>query len=414
MARAMEAERDLRFTSRRLEELASTEWMDMHHAVETRLLRGRGPADVHFMQEARRRADQLSGGDALVHALDRWYLAGLLVADRTAYLEASHQGAIEPATATIAAVREAENARTEWYRAINALLSLCAVLVSAVLWMVARRYLRVFFTDHAATMRAIQIGSTDIPLTFRASDELGQLMGALRTVAVELHNQRALLVDAERRQRALAEQRTELIRELHHRTKNNLQVMLSLVNLRRSTATQDGMISEEALQTIEHTIHAMAMAHEQLYSEETNARLELGRYVRDLATHLLDPARSMVPISRRIETDVIEVCSDTGIVVGIALNELLSNAVRHAFIDRSHGLVTVRVRKVPSDLIEIEIADDGCGFIVSTEKPDRPSTAVGLTIVQVLVCSQLRGRVEHYVPNGGGTGWRLEFPSDRA
>lgn len=196
---------------------------------------------------------------------------------------------------------------------------------------------------------------------------------------------------AERELRASLEEKDTLLRELYHRTKNNMQVICSLLSLESSRTR-----NEELLRVLKETggrIRAMALVHQKLYQSQNLSRIDLQEYVAEL-TELLDrsfkgPARG---IRTTLFTESVFVSIDVAIPCGLLLNELVTNAQKHAFPAGRPGEIQVTLRRQECGPIELKVRDDGVG--VRPEFDLRRDAHLGLQSVSAICEHQLRGKVE--------------------
>lgn len=202
--------------------------------------------------------------------------------------------------------------------------------------------------------------------------------------------------------RSLAE-REVLLQEVHHRVKNNLQVMSSLINMQ--VRTLRGGPGSEALEEYQNRMQAIALIHEKLYISKDYARVPFTDYVRSLATSVF-AAMSVSPQQVRLELDVDDVVLgvDRAIPCGLVLNELISNALKHAFPNGRSGVVQVTLARADDGRLRLEVADDGIGLPEDVE----PSTSgsLGLQLVHTL-SEQLDA--ELVITSDGGSSWSLTF-----
>jgi two-component sensor histidine kinase/sensor domain CHASE-containing protein len=209
------------------------------------------------------------------------------------------------------------------------------------------------------------------------------------------------------RQAAEAQRKEILLKEIHHRVKNNLQVISSLLDLQARAARDDE--TRRLLSESQGRVRSMALIHERLYGSGSDA-VNFADYARDLVTHL---RHSWAGDSDRVAVDVdvenILLDMDSSVPCGLVINELLTNALKHAFPDGRAGRVAVSLRRGPGSSLELRVADDGVGLPPGVD-PDNPGT-LGLRIVNIL-CAQLRGTlaVERGPADGHGTAFSLVFP----
>jgi PAS domain S-box-containing protein len=203
------------------------------------------------------------------------------------------------------------------------------------------------------------------------------------------------------------EEKEVLLKEIHHRVKNNLQIISSLLDLQSRHVTEARPV--EMFRESQDRVRSMALVHEQLYRSQDLAQVDLGSYIANLADHL---AQTYAVGSRqvRIELDVspeVRLPIDSAVPCGLLLNELVSNSLKHAFRGRDAGRVHIRL--LPGDgQVGLTVADDGVGL---PEIGDlRAAGTLGLQLVGMLV-RQLRGTVE--IDRSKGTAFHVRFSPAR-
>jgi PAS domain S-box-containing protein len=220
-------------------------------------------------------------------------------------------------------------------------------------------------------------------------------VGIIRDITVRKEHELEL-------EKALAA-REILLRETHHRVKNNLQVVSSLLNL------QETMVHDDAARTVflecQTQIQSMAMVHEVLYRSGNFDRVEMQAYLdrlEDYLSSVYDTAFRGITCSAMAEG--ISLGLDEAIPVGLIVNELLSNAFKHAFPGGRRGTVTLTLAETDG-FYELVVSDDGVGF-EATHKEDREE-GLGTELVHALA-SQLRGELVRTSRNGARI--LLRFP----
>ncbi len=179
-----------------------------------------------------------------------------------------------------------------------------------------------------------------------------------------------------------------LLREIHHRVKNNLQIISSLLNL-QSAYIKD-IQYEEMLKESQNRIKSMALIHEELYQSEDLANIDFKEYIQTLVHGLVRSYRvSAYDIALTIDVRDVSLGVDTAIPCGLIINELVSNSLKHAFPD-GKGQITVKARRVDG-MTELLVSDNGIGI------PDtidfRNTETLGLRLVTILVEDQLKGNI---------------------
>ncbi len=182
------------------------------------------------------------------------------------------------------------------------------------------------------------------------------------------------------------EEKSVLLQEIHHRVKNNLNIVVSLLNLQNERITSVGD-AREALQVSCNRIYSMALVHEKLYQSENIACIDLESYVRAITTELLSVYADTVSVDVDLQLNGIELDITRAIPCGLILNELITNSLIHAFRDRQRGRITVNFRSVDDSRWELVYTDDGVGFggsdIDSAIDPDGRNS-LGLKLIQIL------------------------------
>jgi two-component sensor histidine kinase len=232
-----------------------------------------------------------------------------------------------------------------------------------------------------------------------------------RQAAVALENARlyeqaqeeiAERTQAEERIQASLEEKEVLLKEIHHRVKNNLQIISSLLNLQGQQIEDPQIV--EALRDSQNRVRSMALIHEQLYGAHDLARIDFGAYIHLLAGHLLRSYRADSKIALDLKGDKLYLRIDEAIPCGLILNELVSNALKHAFPDGQAGRIQAALG-VDGGQVVLAVSDDGVGL--PEDFDHRTSTSLGLQLVNSLV-SQLDGEIT--LEPGQGTGFRVTFP----
>lgn len=180
---------------------------------------------------------------------------------------------------------------------------------------------------------------------------------------------------------ALAE-KTVLFQEIHHRVKNNLAIIASMLNLKaQATGNTD---TRAALEESRDRVHSMALIHEHLYSSPHLDRVDFADYARRLAEELQqalveDPDR----VAIRLALEPIELGIERAVPCAVILNELVSNACKYAFPDARRGEIRISFRKSAAGMLELAVEDDGCGMPPGVLGNGEISS-LGLRIVHIL------------------------------
>ena len=195
-----------------------------------------------------------------------------------------------------------------------------------------------------------------------------------------------------------------LLKEIHHRVKNNLQIISSLLNLQSQSLNEPSTRAQFV--DSQHRIRAMALVHEQLYSSDDLARIDFGIYLNVLAGHLRESYRSNYKeVELTIAADDIQFDIDTAIPCGLIINELVSNSLKHAFPNGRDGLIGVEVLYDIVDGYQLMVKDNGVGMPVGFDY--RTANSLGLQLVNSL-SRQLGGTLE-IDTNFDGARFKIRF-----
>jgi len=205
---------------------------------------------------------------------------------------------------------------------------------------------------------------------------------------------------------AMLKEREILLQEVHHRVKNNLQVISSLINIQMRKLDERG--SRAALEECQTRVQAIALIHEKLYQFQDYARVPFSEYAKSLAGNVLH-ATGIAPanISLDLAIEDLTIAVDRAIPCGLVLNELMTNALKHAFPDGRHGTIRVGLSRLDDGLLQLSVGDDGIGLPAGVDL--RKAGSLGLQLVATLA-EQLEGKVS--IHHELGTTFELTFPSD--
>ncbi len=199
------------------------------------------------------------------------------------------------------------------------------------------------------------------------------------------------------------EEKNILLKEINHRVKNNLQIIMSLLNLesRRTDNTQ----VQEVLKDCNQRVLTMAVIHEMLYRSERFEWIDFHEYTVRLATDLIRSFDVEGRISPNLDVQNVFLSLDQAIPCGLILNELITNAIKHAFPGEKKGRIAVRFLQHENGFFELSVSDDGIGIPEKTTAGGGDS--LGLRIVDVLA-EQLGGKLKK--ESGKGASYSIVFP----
>lgn len=198
----------------------------------------------------------------------------------------------------------------------------------------------------------------------------------------------AVLSEALRRalERAQTAEREKdlLLQELAHRTKNNLQIIASVLALQARSVDDPEM--RRIFDAAVTRVRVIANAHSQLQSTGDRSMVDMRSYLTDLCRDLGDSLRDVRPVAVRVEADPIELSTDKAVPIGLIVNELVTNAFKYAFRDDQEGAVTVTFRRNEAGLVDLVVEDNGVGCPVAVKE------GLGSRLVRLLV-QQVGGSV---------------------
>jgi PAS domain S-box-containing protein len=199
------------------------------------------------------------------------------------------------------------------------------------------------------------------------------------------------------------EEKDVLLKEIHHRVKNNLQIVSSLLNL------QSGYIEDEEAQNVfkesQNRVKSMAMIHEKLYQSENFARINFGDYIKNLASGLFSSYGVNINLIKlKINVDSILLDINTAIPCGLILNELVTNSVKHAFPKGMDGEIEIGFFRNNNDENVLTVIDTGIGF--PEDMDFRNTDTLGMRLITSLT-DQIDGKLE--LITEGRTEFRITF-----
>jgi len=208
---------------------------------------------------------------------------------------------------------------------------------------------------------------------------------------------------AEDRLQGSLQEKEVLLREIHHRVKNNMQVISSLLNLQSRRIKDTDVL--EMFKESQRRIRSMALIHERLYQSSDLSRIEFSEYLRNLATHLfhsyqVDASR----VQLKIEAEAVNLNINTAIPCGLIVNELISNALKHGFPEGRSGRVGIDLHRLEGDGYSLRVVDDGVGFPEGLDF--RKTETLGMQIVNTLA-SQIDASID--LGRDKGTEFTLRF-----
>jgi two-component sensor histidine kinase len=234
--------------------------------------------------------------------------------------------------------------------------------------------------------------------SFKAGEDLG-------VIATDITSHKQLEIQL---QKSLQE-KTLLIKEIHHRVKNNMQLISSLLNLEISKT--DNRDVHAILRESQNRILSMARIHQALYQSRDFSKIEFKSYIERLISNLRYSYQSQVcDLSLTIQVDEMALGIDQAVPLALILNELISNVFKHGFPKHWQGRrrLTVRLNRDKEDQVYLSVQDNGIGFPGRIDF--RKTETLGLQLVLMLVEDQLDGRIQ--MTTAKGTSFEIVFKAE--
>ena len=244
---------------------------------------------------------------------------------------------------------------------------------------------------------------TDVTERKRAEREEESLLEQLKTLNADLEERvRARTSELT----ASLKERDVLLQEVHHRVKNNLQVISSLINMQ--VRRLEAGTSRDALEACQTRVQTIALIHQTLYQAKDYARVPFSEYAQSLASNVFH-ATGVSPTKVSLDLAIGDVALpvDKAIPCGLLLNELITNALKHAFTDGRSGTIRVAFGRIEGGRLRLTVSDDGVGLPQGYDV--RNSESLGLQLVSTL-SDQLDAELE--IDGRGGATFQLTFPAE--
>ena len=218
------------------------------------------------------------------------------------------------------------------------------------------------------------------------------------TSVIAITNQR----QQEAMQQSIAEQRV-LLAEVNHRVKNNLAIIVSLLNMQMNSAKSKE--TKNAIQVVHNRVMSMALVHLKMYENKNKSAIELEPYIKELVSEINNSISISQKIKFEYDLDPINLDVSSAIPMGLILNELITNAIKHAFSEIAFPEITISLKCIEGRIIELTVKDNGKGLPKNAEENE---DGIGISLIRSL-SEQLDGTCSF--ENANGMIFHLAIPS---
>ena len=270
-----------------------------------------------------------------------------------------------------------------------------------------------FSAEPDKTQKSIQDHETYVPIRYHKKND-GTVFPVEISVSIFEYQGKEVLIAAvrditdrkhiEEQLKTSLKDKEILLREIHHRVKNNFEIISSLLDL--SGMQKENKKGYNLLADTRSRIHSMALIHEQLYQSKRFDRINMFNYTREMVDYMAHIyANKENNINTIIAPSEVHLSVDQAIPCALAINELVANAFKHAFILKNQGTIYITIVKLTDGTVLIRVKDDGDGISIKIDPNDAPG--LGLKLVRHLIAGQLGGEMD--VKHDDGTEICLQF-----
>jgi two-component sensor histidine kinase len=200
----------------------------------------------------------------------------------------------------------------------------------------------------------------------------------------------------------LVNEKDWLVKEIHHRVKNNLQMIMSLIESQASYLQND---AKEAVMDSQHRINSMSLIHQKLYLVDNSTTINMQVYIEELVNYLIESFGRSSRVSFFLDVDLIDLDVSSAVPMGLILNEAITNSIKYAFPDERKGNITITLKTFSTDKIRLTIADDGIGLPADFNSSE--ATTLGWSLMHGLT-TEIGG--ELVIDGSNGTSVMVLFP----
>lgn len=276
-----------------------------------------------------------------------------------------------------------------------------------ILWLLEKNVLSKLAILSSNVTEIGNTGNLSVPLVIEGRDELSNLSGVINTMMTELkkhrdHLEEMVEVRTSQLNKSL-EEKEVLLREIHHRVKNNMQVISSLLMLQTQNIKDEKYIN--IFNDSNNRILSIALIHEKLYQSKDFESVDVKDYIHELATNLLNSYGRTGNVKVEIDVENVTLDINNSVPCGLIINELITNSLKYAFPEGKQGTIKITFKPKDNNMIQLTISDDGIG--IQKDLDIRNTESLGLRLVTNLAESQLQGEI--ILLRDHGTEFQINF-----
>jgi len=205
--------------------------------------------------------------------------------------------------------------------------------------------------------------------------------------------------------RHLLDEKNWLLREIHHRVKNNLQIVMSLLNSQSAYIENDAALT--AIHDSQHRVHAMSLIHQKLYNNENISSIEISSYIRELIFYLADSFDIKQRIQFKVDVEQVEMDVSQAVPLGLIINEAITNSIKYAFPDERKGIISVALSNSYDNHYMLTVSDNGIG--IPDHQKGKKAGSLGMSLMKGL-SEDIDGHFS--IENKNGTIIKVSFEKD--
>ena len=272
------------------------------------------------------------------------------------------------------------------------------LIAVAVLWFLVELQIVRPLRRLAATAQAYAKGDfSQTPPEFAPAE--------LRALALSLNEIAGEIASHELQVRKVIETREAMVREVHHRVKNNMQIVMSLLNL-QAKAVQGGP-ARQAFSDVQTRVRALALVHRYLYESENLQSVNLGAFLKELAASLqLAYGISEQQVAIEVEAEPVWDVSDRAVPLALFMTEAMTNALKHAFPQGRLGAIRIVLKNLSESLVLFSVEDNGIGLSEAQAIAQGPQASLGMSLIKAFA-RQVDGKLT--ISGPPGTRVAIEF-----